>query len=152
MITFKEYLTEVNDIKIEDIGDTDEFYDDEPSIDASEAYEYATLLARRVSMGITRDRELRAVALYNDEYAGAIWTSFEDGKYAFDIAVEPKYQGKGIGSKLIDYGIDGFSYYSDYPDSTMEIDVTSQVTKNALERRGFHVSENIGNGRWLMKK
>jgi len=148
MKNFKQYLTE-NTISIEYI-DHDDFNDDS-IIDPSDAEKYAYNLAKRVNMGITSDRELLAVALYKNEMVGAIWQSFDDTVYTFDIAVEPKYQGVGIGSKLIDYGISNYDNYSDYPDASIQFDVTSPITKGALERRGFTVDHQISQNRWLMK-
>ena len=153
MISFKHFFIESDNISIQRIPNSDDYFDDEDSdIDVENMSSYSYDLAKRTDLGITRDRELIAIALHNDDPVGAIWSSFENDTYAFDVAVEPKFQGTGIGSKLIDYGIDEFDNYSDIPDSVMEIDVTSSLTKNALERRGFHIIDNMGNNRWLMKK
>ena len=151
MITFKTYFTENDGIRI-DYVDNEGYNDEEGGPDPYEADAYAYNLAKRVDLGITRDRELMGVAMDSNEMVGAIWSAFDGESHTFDIAVEPRHQSKGIGSKLIDYGITNFDGM-DYPEGvSLEFDVTSAITKGALERRGFHVDNVIGKNRWIMKR
>lgn len=151
MKAFKTYYTENNDIRI-DYVDNEGYGDEDGGADPHEADSYASNLANRVGLGITRDRDLRGVAMYNNEMVGAIWSAFDGEVHTFDVAVEPKYQTKGIGSKLIDYGINDFDNM-DYPENaSLEFDVTSPISRGALERRGFHVDNVIGKNRWIMKR
>jgi ribosomal protein S18 acetylase RimI-like enzyme len=151
MKTFKSYLTENDGIRI-DYVDSEGYGDVEGGADPYEADSYAANLAKRVGLGITRDRDLIGVAMDSNEMVGAIWSAFDGEVHTFDIAVEPKHQTKGIGSKLIDYGINNFDGM-DYPEgASLEFDVTSPISRGALERRGFHVDSVIGKDRWIMKR
>jgi GNAT superfamily N-acetyltransferase len=107
----------------------------------------ASDLAKKVDMGITRDRELDSI-LYtpDDKIAGATWRSFDDNNYAFDVAIDPKYQGKGFGGALTDRMIDSYDEFSDIPNASMRIHVTSPVMEGMLTRRGFSVVESTPDG------
>ena len=111
-------------------------------------------LAKKVDMGITRDRDLDLVAYGPDgKVVGATWKSFDGENYAFDVAVDPAYQRQGLGSTLTDDMIDGFTHYTDMGDDvTMRIHVTSPEMEKMLQRRGFKVIEDVGTGSKIMAK
>jgi ribosomal protein S18 acetylase RimI-like enzyme len=113
-------------------------------------------LARDVDLGITRDRELyNVVKDMNGNVIASLWISFDGDNYEFDVAVSKEHQGKGIGTALINTGIEEFEQgqYPDInPNATMKLHVTSEISKGALERRGFSVIENLSNGEYIMER
>lgn len=116
--------------------------------------EGAAALARKVDMGITRDRELHStVSDSKGDVVGAAWRSFDGEEYAFDVAIDPAYQGKGLGSKLTDDMIGAFDEYQMLgPDAVMRLHVTSPKMEEMLKRRGFTVLESFARGDKIMGK
>ena len=127
-----------------DKADIESVYDEDGNMDDN-MYNQSTRLSKEVNMGITRDRELSNVITRDRKVIGALWKSFENGNYEFDIAVHPMYQNKGIGSQLVDRAINDFSEYKDMDDNaTMRVHVISPIMQKLLESRGFRVVERMG--------
>lgn len=111
-------------------------------------------IARDRGLGITRDRDHATVARdAGGDVVGGTYTSFDGDNYTFDVVVSEGAEGKGIASRLLDDAVQGFYEYQDInPDATMLLDVISPVMRRALERRGFKVTEVVGNdGRVIME-
>lgn len=122
---------------------------DEPGVEEDEDAAYQ--LANKVDLGITRDRDLFAVMKDGDKVIGAIWTAFNDDEYSFDVAVDPEFQGRGLGSKLTDIALDEANTYKDMSDDVrINVRVTSPREKALLERRGLVVEEQLFDGTWMM--
>lgn len=121
-----------------------------------EASEQAHQLSTDVDLGITRDRELYEVVRdLQGKVIAALWVSFDGGNYEFDVAVAKAYQGRGIGSALINSGVEGFEQgqYTDINDNaTMKLHVTSDISRKALERRGFSVIQELPGGDVIMER
>lgn len=89
------------------------------------------------------ERELYYVLLYNHKIVGCGGINFEDdkttGKLSWDI-IHPDYQGKSLGTQLLQYRIDKLNSI----DSIQKITVrTSQVAYKFYEKQGFQLFEII---------
>jgi ribosomal protein S18 acetylase RimI-like enzyme len=119
-----------------------------------EAEDQVRKIANERNIGITRDREIAYVA--RDEQGnvvGGAFTSYDNqtGKYTFDVVVTKEAEGKGIGSKLLDAVQNIPSDIAEMnPDATVEVDVVNPQMQRMLSKRGFEVSEKIGEERVLM--
>lgn len=116
--------------------------------------EQAEILAKKENIGITRDREINELVLNeNEKVIGASWISFDGSNYEFDVVVSNDYQHQGIGTTLVDSCIEKYDEYkSMYEDSTMNITVVSDIMISLLNKKGFQISEKIGNGFFKMNK
>ncbi len=116
----------------------------------------ATQLATNIDLGITRDRELyRVVKDLTGNVIAALWISFENRNYEFDVDIAKEHQGKRIGSALINRGIEEFEQgpYSEIDNNaTMKLYVTSDISKVALKRRGFRVIKKLPSGNAIMER
>ena len=133
----------------------EEAIDEEGEIDY-ELEEKVKEIARSRDLGITSDREIKSVAKDKDgNVIGGTFTSYDQstGKYTFDVVLSEEYEGKGIGSNLLD-GVKDLPYEIEEmnPDAEVEVDVVSSTMKSMLERIGFKVKEKIGADRFLMTK
>lgn len=119
----------------------DEYEDqDEDLLPLDHAFQ-ASIVASKAGIGITRDRDLTAIALNADgKVVGAAWTATSHDSYEFDVAVLPEFQGQGVGRKLLDVVIKPPFDYED-----QELDLTQRVVSpimyKALVARGFNVVE-----------
>ena len=113
-------------------------------------------IARDRNLGITSDRELAFVAKdENGEIVGGAFISVDQDSYTFDVVVSKDVEGKGVGSKLLDAVIDpnktiGYEFSEMYPNAKIKVDVVNPSMKKMLEKRGFQVEKQIGEGRWIM--
>jgi GNAT superfamily N-acetyltransferase len=117
----REVIDVTIDGAIDDFGDID--YEAEAEV---------AEIAKKRDLGITRDREIAAVA-------------------SFDVVVDESVDGKGVGSKLLDRVKDlPFDVQEMNPDATIKVDVVNPQMQAMLEKRGFEVVEKIGEGRVIM--
>lgn len=124
--------------------------EEESSGISSEDEAAAYALAKKVDLGITRGREILAVMKDKDRVIGAAWKEYDGEEYSFDVAVDPDYQGKGLGSKLTDIALDEAEIYSDMDNFRINVRVTSPKEKALLERRGLSVEKTLPDGSWMM--
>ena len=142
-------LCEKIDVSIEE--PRDEF--GEIDYDAEDA---VRKIARDRNLGITSDRELALVAKdENGEIVGGAFISVDQDSYTFDVVVSKDVEGKGVGSKLLDAVIDpnktiSYEFSEMYPNAKIKVDVVNPSMKKMLEKRGFQVEKQIGEGRWIM--
>jgi hypothetical protein len=131
-------------------GVVDEMGDIDPEL-SQQAYD----LAKQEDLGITSDREVSRVVRDKDGIViAALFKSVVDGNYEFDVVVSKKFQDQGIGSALIEEGIQEFTddpYYAD-TETTMKLHVTSEKSMGALDRRGFEVTETLPDGSFIMER
>lgn len=136
-------------VSIVDLQGYDDYDDDIPYVrylsDADE-------LAKTRNIGITSDRNTCCVALSEqNEVVGAAWVSNDNDNFTFDIAVSEKYEDKGIGSMLTDYMISLRADLLDAnPESTMLIHVISTRMQRLLAKRGFVVTQVLGESNMVM--
>jgi ribosomal protein S18 acetylase RimI-like enzyme len=105
-------------------------------------------LRAKEKLGISYRKEPSIVAADLDEEIvyGAIWSSFIDDTYSFDIIVSDEARGLGVGSALIDRAIQSFDFYRDYHDDPkMEVHVVNPILVNTFLKKGFVIEEIIGN-------
>jgi len=115
------------------------FWND-PEDSDSDMVQEAHDLAKRAGLNILSDKDLRAYIMDDTEMMGALFVGFTAGKYSFDVAVDPHYQGQGVGSYLTNLGISQFEEYDEVGE--MEIDAVNPQMASMLETRGFYkVSE-----------
>ena len=128
-------------------------YDEEGEVDEDTA-NALDKIAKDRNLGITRDRDpFSVVRDAQGNVIGGAYTSFDGDNYTFDVVVSEDHEGKGVASKLLDDAIQNVDQYQDAnPDTTMKIDVINPKMREMLERRGFKVSETVGNdGRVVME-
>jgi ribosomal protein S18 acetylase RimI-like enzyme len=126
-------------IKISNYEYDEDYEMSEDSI--SQAWE----LVKKSDINVLRDKELRDIEHIGGEVAGALFDSWDNGTYSFDVVVDPKFQGQGIGTKLVDSAISFFNYESEaYPNADISIDVVSPIMKNILLNKGFEITDIIG--------
>jgi ribosomal protein S18 acetylase RimI-like enzyme len=128
---------------------TDEY--DEPDY---EAYDEVRKIAKERNLGITSDRELSYVARDSKgNVIGGAFTSYDGDVYTFDVVVSEQYEGKGLGSKLLDKVVD-VPYYikEENPNVKIEVDVVNPKMQEMLSKRGFAISRTIGKDRVIMTR
>lgn len=128
-------MTKANNITI--IYALDEYSEVDPTLN-----EKATKIAKERKLGITRDRELKYVAMEEGEVVGAAWTAFDGENYEFDVAVAQGHDRKGIGRALVKAVIDERDFVCEgVENATMLVPVTSPGMCRLLEKEGFIVTD-----------
>lgn len=117
----------------------------------SDSLYHADTLARDCGIYVSRQKELACgICTEEGELVAAVWVSCDEEEYAFDLAVKPEYQGKGIARVLLNEFIEpSYDLQEIYPDAVPKVDVVNPLLAHALHRRGFAVVENEP-GHWLM--
>ena len=122
-------------------------------LDTNSIGEQAYDLAKNSPVNILSDKELSVVAVDNNQVVGALFTSFMNSQYSFDVVVHPEYQQMGVGGRLTDTALSEFqSIQSDMPDAYMNIDATSPVMQQMLTNRGLEEKDRVNNDRVIMGK
>jgi ribosomal protein S18 acetylase RimI-like enzyme len=119
-----------------------------------ELFDLIESLAKQENVGITSDREIfQAISDEHDNLVAASWISWDGENYEWDVVVDNKHQGNGIGKELINSCIDNFDEYEEInEEATMEISVTSEIMVQALKNRGFKISLKISDGFYKMEQ
>jgi GNAT superfamily N-acetyltransferase len=126
--------------------------DEEDTGDTCSFYTQAYTLAKDSGLNILRDKDPACYALDGERVVGCLFVTDSNQKFSFDIAVDPKFRNKGIGTKLIDMGIQEYEQRKEaFDDYSYSLDVINPSMKKILERKGFQVDEDLGN-RWVMSK
>jgi ribosomal protein S18 acetylase RimI-like enzyme len=117
-------------------------------------------LAQLSNINILSNKELLA-SFVDMNFAGeggvvvaAIFDAFDGESYDFDTVVHPKYQGKGLGTQLIEIAMDRFKseILEMNPEATLHLDVVNPRMVDFLKSKyGLEVKEQIG-GHILMGK
>ena len=97
-------------------------------------------LAKKVNLGILRDKNLRLVVQKGSKVVGALFDSLGGDHYSFDIVVDPSTQGSGVGRWLMNAGDDMAREYEDMGYPTV-LEAVNPIAQAALLRRGFTVLE-----------
>jgi SPP1 gp7 family putative phage head morphogenesis protein len=100
-------------------------------------------IAKKSGINILSDKELTAMAYEGKKVVGALFTSLVGGEFSFDIVVDPKAGGKGIGTRLAQEGLRAFREVEEMG-AVLKLDVVSPTMERILQRLGLKVSERIG--------
>ena len=127
----------------DEYGDID--YEAESEVDA---------IAKKRDLGITSDRKIASIARDSEgNIIGGAYTSYDNtsGEYTFDVVVDERFDGKGVGSKLLNEVIEiPFEIEDMNPDAKVVVDVVNPQMQSMLEARGFEVIEKTGPNRVKM--
>jgi ribosomal protein S18 acetylase RimI-like enzyme len=110
-------------------------------------------LPRREGIHILRDRELNTVITQEDGFPlAAMWSSWRDGRFTFDIVVYSTARRLGLAKDLVRIAIDQYNQEREAFDSPrFVVKVVNQAMRNLLEEHfGFSVAFAKGNGEWDM--
>jgi len=128
-------------------------YDEYGDIDYEAASE-VDAIAKKRDLGITSDREIASIARDSEgNIIGGAYTSYDNtsGEYTFDVVVDERFDGKGVGSKLLNEVIEiPFEIQDMNPDAKVVVDVVNPQMQSMLEARGFEVIEKTGPNRVKM--
>lgn len=120
-------------------------FDEYGEIDCDLA-EQAYSIAKLSSIRILSDKELSWMAVSRGKVVGAIFTSLVSGHFGFDTVVAEKWQKKGIGTKLIELGLDEYTNLSwDCPDIKLILEVVNPVAQKMLAKHGLRIIERVSN-------
>ena len=137
--------------------------DDDPQMDrwAQKAWDIALASPIRIK----RDRELTAIALIGNKVVGGGWSAVEhpryddaEGTFTFDIVVDPKAQGKGVGDALVEEMLREFRSVRDMGDAeyVLNVEVVNPAMERILARRGFRLRDEedplAARGRTMMTR
>ena len=119
------------------------YQDDISEKDADIAYK----MAKTHGISILSDKDLYLIMKNKSDVVGSLWTAVNYEEFSFDIVVNEKYNGQGIGKKLADLAIEWYNSdkeaYGD--DTVLRADVINPVMKHILLNKNFKVeSEVIG--------
>ena len=104
-------------------------------------------VAQEAGLYISNDKEPTSIALDGNEIVGAVFTSADSDEFSFDIAVKPAYQGKKIGTKLLDAAMSESEEFGDvYPDMSIRVDAVNPVMAAMLKKRGFSEVDKTHSG------
>ena len=128
-------------------------YDEYGDIDYEAASE-VDAIAKKRDLGITSDRDIASIARDSEgNIIGGAYTSYDNtsGEYTFDVVVDERFDGKGVGSKLLNEVIEiPFEIEDMNPDAKVVVDVVNPQMQSMLEARGFEVIEKTGPNRVKM--
>ena len=137
----------IEDVSLEVI----DFENESENIDTYEASDKAEQIAKDNGVNILRGKDLRTVAVdKNGETVGGLWTEVNGNDFSFDVAVDKKMQGKGVGEKLVNEAIAEFNNNNIEGNLKYNIDVTNPSMEKLLLKYGFKVVERIS-GHTLME-
>ena len=139
-------------VKLRYVTPDPEGLDDEEE-DQGDLYNQSHALAQSQGLNILRDKDPSCFVLDGKRLVGCLFVTDSSTKFSFDIVVDPRYQGQGVGSRLTDMAIQEYNERAGaYDDYEYEIDVVNPTMKRILECKGFRVLEKVGESRWLMGK
>ena len=103
-------------------------------------------LIKQSGINILSNKELYLSYFINDELVGALFTSYGDDTFGFDIIVDKQHRRQGIGKQMIK---DAISEYKNNildmnPDAKLKLEVVNQLLISYLEKLGFKIDDKIG--------
>lgn len=108
--------------------------------------EKAWKIALASPIRILSNRELTAIAVIGNTVVGGGWSAVEhpfsddvEGTFTFDIVVDPKAQGKGVGDALVEEMLNQFRSVRDMggAEYVLDVEVVNPAMERILARRGF---------------
>ena len=138
---------------MEILFNTDELYKEleDYGIDYDDYINQLNSLEHGSEINILLNKELYAVAIVDNQVAGALYTDYSNDEFSFDIIIDPKYRKRGIGTALLDIALDEYDFLENELGAAISVDVVNPVMKHMLEKRGFRVVDEYPN-RWIMEK
>lgn len=103
-----------------------------------ELEEAAWNMAASSGVNVLSDKDLLAVAMDGDELVGAVFDSLVADSYSFDVVVDPKHRGHGVGGKLIDAAMQEYHSVKE-SGAKLVLDVVNRSLIPTFERRGLKV-------------
>lgn len=117
------------------------------SLDKESLWAHVETLAYTVDIGVNdpdSDRVTALIMSYQGQPVGAVWGAPITDSYDFHIAVHPLYQGKGIGTYLLDVMEREFRKAKiENPLLQMDAAVINPLLRDSLMSRGFYVKEEF---------
>lgn len=132
--------------------DLNYIYGDE--IDPDDA-DMAYKMAKKHGISVLSDKDIFCIVKDGDEVVGGLWNVFMSGEYSFDIVIRDDYQGKGIGSKLVDIAIREYNETKEAfgDDTIIRVDVVNQdVMLPLLLKKGFKIESKSPGHTMMVKK
>jgi len=148
-VTPERVVKEKKEVSIKPV-DFEDFIEDEDGVEPFEATEKAENIAKDTGVGILRGKEIKSVATDSEgEVVGGLWTEVDGDSFSFDVAIDEKSQGQGVGEKLVNEAFQEFEIQADMmADMDQElkynIEVTNPSMEKLLSKYGFVVDERIG--------
>lgn len=129
-------------------------YSIDEDIDENAIMDRVYKLSNSSEINVLRDKQIAYIAISdNQEVLGAAFTSeTPPGSWSFDVIVDPKFRGTGVGNGLLDNVIDPPSVLEDAYGDNLNVyaDVVNPIMKKMLEKRGWIVDVQTGTSRWHM--
>jgi len=137
MLSFGEWRMCEN-VEIFSAGESFDFPEEEAGIDHETMYRQAWDLAKTAPINVLSDKELQAAAIQNGQVVGALFDSWHQDQYSFDVIVSPKFYQQGVGKKLIDFAMSVFRMDSDGRENAhVKAEVVNKNLIPLLTRLGF---------------
>ena len=141
------------------------YYSDDDNEEMDKLAEKAWKIALASPIRILSNRELSAIALIGNKVVGGGWSAVEhpryddaEGTFTFDIVVDPKAQGKGVGDALVEEMLREFRSVRDMGDAeyVLNVEVVNPAMERILARRGFRLRDEedplAARGRTMMTR
>ena len=107
-------------------------------------------LAKKVNIGILRDKRVRLVVQKGAKVVGALFDSLDGGHYSFDFVVDPAVQGTGVGRWLVNEADRLAREYEDMGFPSV-IEAVNPLAQAMLVKRGFTVTDR-GQGYAILER
>ena len=125
------------------------FSDDDPQPGDEARETKARALAKKVGIGILRNKNLRIVVQKGSTIVGALFDEL-GGHYSFDFVVDPAVQGTGIGRWLVNEA-DALAREYEEMGYASVIEAVNPLAQAMLVRRGFTVMDR-GDGYTILER
>lgn len=128
-------------IKLKDlIKEVVEF--ESPEDSSVDYYEDLNRMEKESGINILSGKELTLIAVTNGKCVGALYTELSGDEFSFDVIVDKSERGRGIGKKLINFGLSEFKSLPE--DYQLKLDVVNSDLVNHLLKRGLKITDKIG--------
>ena len=113
---------------------------------SNDDYNDITALQKDSGINILSDKELSDIIRENDKIVGALWTSWDNDTFSFDIIVHPKFRNKGYAKQLIKMALSQFNDEKEaYNNPKLEVDAVNPHMEEMLKKHfGFKELSRIG--------
>ena len=126
--------------------DEGNFFTDNDEYDLYDYSDQINELENKSGIRILRGKDLSVIAFLEEEgkIIGVLYTEFSDGKYSFDVIVDEKFRGKGIGRKLMDIGIREYqNLKNEFDNVELEVDAVNPKVVEYLKTKGLKIKKEI---------
>ena len=129
---------------------------DDNDYDYDEIYNQIQEIVKNSDINILSDKQLTGFVLKDNNAVGAIFSSLDNNEkeFSFDVVVDEKYRGTGIGRELTQDGIDQYESYRDMfegDELKLILDVVNPNMRELLKKYfNFNDVQRIGTDRYMM--